>query len=289
MKSLKEVLDKNYMGRLDAMDIMFRKKMQQNAMGGARKSNAKGVSMEFSDFRDYVLGDDLRRVDWNSYGRFDRLYLKLFMEERQAAVNIFLDNSPSMAFYENKCLYSKLAAASIAYITLKNTDRLNLFAFCEAVNGRKKNCQSKNSFLQVVDFLDDLSCEEGETALGRALSEETSRGLPRGLSVIISDFFSKDGYKEAVKHLQSLQQEILLIQVLAKEEAEPAFSGNVRLIDRENGAGMDLEMNHSVMEAYRRTLHSFQTDMMEFCYKRGIRFLSLVDTMDVLKALSSVL
>ena len=106
MPKLMEVITKDFLSQLDQFAIKM-ESVLINGYSGARKSRAKGMSLEFSDFRPYSLGDDLRRIDWNSYGRFDKLFLKLFMEEKQGNVNIFLDNSMSMDDGEIRKIFIK--------------------------------------------------------------------------------------------------------------------------------------------------------------------------------------
>ena len=96
METLREALTKEYLKRLEEMAIRLKHRLSTDGYSGARRSMAKGSSLEFSDYREYAAGDDLRRVDWNGFARFGKLYLKLFLEEKQASVHVFLDCSRSM-------------------------------------------------------------------------------------------------------------------------------------------------------------------------------------------------
>ena len=118
MKDLKEALTKEYLAKLGAISIALRQKLSVNGYSGARRSSAKGSSLEFSDYRNYVAGDDLRRVDWNNYARFGKLYLKLFLEEKQGAVNVFLDVSGSMQ-QDDKFLTAKKMATFLHILDYK--------------------------------------------------------------------------------------------------------------------------------------------------------------------------
>ena len=91
MKTLQDVLTKEYLAKLGEVSLRLRHRLSMEGYAGNRRTMAKGSSLEFSDYREYMEGDDLRRVDWNGYARFGKLYLKLYLEEKQAAVNIFLD------------------------------------------------------------------------------------------------------------------------------------------------------------------------------------------------------
>lgn len=288
MKTCKEGLTKEYLASLEAFSMDIQRKMQSHSYSGARKSNAKGSSMEFSDFREYIHGDDLRRVDWNSYARFDRLFLKLFMEEKQASIHVFLDVSASMAEIEEKAFYSKMLAASLAYITLKNTDRFHLFACGEQIHARKTKVQSKNSFLNVVQFLDQLEYQSG-TKLTQAIRQATKEGLASGISIVLSDFFSEDGYQEAVKLLQYQKQTVILVQILAAEEEHPDFTGAIRLLDCESGAHLDLELTEAMILEYQKALKAYQNEMKEYCYQRGAKFVKLNIKMPILKGIYEII
>ena len=128
MKTLREALTKEYLKRLEEMAIRLKYRLSTDGYSGARRSMAKGSSLEFSDYREYAAGDDLRRVDWNGFARFGKLYLKLFLEEKQASVHVFLDCSRSME-QDGKFLAAKKLAASFAYVGLCGGDQVHLFVF----------------------------------------------------------------------------------------------------------------------------------------------------------------
>src|SRR3989475_10370524 len=117
------LLDPAFMARLDQLDVMSRK-LLAGKLKGERRSKRRGQSVEFADYRNYVVGDDLRFLDWNIYGRLDKLFLKLFLEEEDLHVYLLIDSSASMDFGDpSKLLYAKQIAASLAFIGLLNHDR----------------------------------------------------------------------------------------------------------------------------------------------------------------------
>src|SRR5450432_4374664 len=114
------LLDPSFMARLDQLDLISRK-ILAGKMKGERRSKQRGQSVEFADYRNYVVGDDLRFIDWNIYARLDRLFLKLFLEEEDLSLYILMDISKSCDYgTPNKALYLKKVAASLAYIGLVN-------------------------------------------------------------------------------------------------------------------------------------------------------------------------
>lgn len=265
MEDLKAIFTKEYIAKLERLSIGLTERLGAVGYSGGRKSSAKGSSLEFSDFREYIPGDDLRRVDWNGYGRFDKLYLKLFLEEKQAAVNLFLDTSKSMDF-GGKAVMAKALAASLAYIAAGGGDRTQIFAFGEKAGAQKLGITKKGQLAETLDFLDGLEPGGGTDYL-RAIRERS--GLGRGVSIILSDFLSEQAPWDAVKLLQEKKQEVYLLRILTPEEIEPQRGGMVRLVDSETGETRDLELSDHAVSAYKQALRQQESALREFCWQRG--------------------
>src|ERR687893_221849 len=139
------LLSTEFMARLDQLDVMSRK-LLAGKMKGERRSKRRGQSVEFADYRNYVVGDDLRFIDWNINARLDRLFLKLFLEEEDLALYVLLDVSKSCDYGEpNKAEYMKRVAAALGYIGLVNYNRVTIAAVADgvvadtrAMRGRRK-------------------------------------------------------------------------------------------------------------------------------------------------------
>src|SRR3989454_7410592 len=117
------LLDPSFMARLDQLDVISRK-LLAGKLKGERRSKRRGQSVEFADYRNYVIGDDLRFIDWNVYARLDRLFLKLFLEEEDLVLFVILDVSKSCDYGDpNKAMYLKQVAAALGYIGLVNYNR----------------------------------------------------------------------------------------------------------------------------------------------------------------------
>src|SRR5947208_10136361 len=122
------LLEPAFMARLDQLDVMSRK-LLAGKLKGERRSKRRGQSVEFADYRNYVVGDDLRFIDWNVYARLDRLFLKLFMEEEDLSLYVIMDVSKSCDFGDaKKALYIKRVAAALGYIGLVNYNRVTISA-----------------------------------------------------------------------------------------------------------------------------------------------------------------
>src|SRR5438034_10201124 len=127
------LLDPTFMSRLDQLDLISRK-LLTGKMKGERRSKRRGQSVEFADYRSYVVGDDLRFIDWNIYARLDKLFLQLFLEEEDLSLYVLLDVSKSCNYGEpNKAFYLRQVAASLAYIGLVNYNRVSIIAVADGV------------------------------------------------------------------------------------------------------------------------------------------------------------
>src|SRR5579859_272174 len=123
------LLDPDFLARLEQLELVSRK-IFLGHLHGERRSKRKGQSVEFADYRNYVVGDDLRFLDWNLYARLERLFIRLFMEEEDLHFSILIDNSLSMDFgTPTKLHYAKQIAAALGFIGLVNLDRVVVEAF----------------------------------------------------------------------------------------------------------------------------------------------------------------
>src|SRR2546423_2656655 len=150
------LLEPAFMARLDQLDVMSRK-LLAGKLKGERRSKRRGQSVEFADYRNYVVGDDLRFIDWNVYARLDRLFLKLFLEEEDLSLYVLVDVSKSCDYGNpNKAHYIKKVAASLGYIGLVNYNRVNIVALAEGVVAETGGMRGRRRVSQVIDFVSNL-------------------------------------------------------------------------------------------------------------------------------------
>lgn len=250
-------------------------------MSGGRKSNAKGNSVEFSDFREYQLGDDIRRIDWNAYGRFDKLYIKLFMEEKEGIFQIFLDTSKSMDFGKaNKGVCAARIAAALSYVVLENSDRLYLNLLKEARLECPKSYTGKQSFSKVIDYLENVKFEGAGDLLSGIHLKKFDR---RGMSVLISDGYCEN-MEEVFRYMKFKNQDIVFVHVLAPEEKNPFYEGTVNLIDSETAVEMRMTMSASALKTYKNSYQNFIRSMELLCKKYSAIYIpvSSDDSLDAL-------
>jgi len=269
---MEKVFDQEFYRKLEAITLKARMTINDGAAGG-RKSKAKGSSVEFSDFREYTPGDDFRRIDWNAYGRFDRLFLRLYMEEREALLNIFCDYSKSMDFGEkSKGVVALRIAGILTYLALNNLDRVVLNRLHGNAIVPSASYMGRSSFQRALQFL-----EAGDFAGNTRLAESIKRKdlKSRGISVVISDFFTTDSIDDLIKYLAFKKQQIILIQVLSEDELSPQLGGQVRLIDSETGEEMNLTITPRLLKAYEIKLKSLQMGIQASAKKYGGVFFNI--------------
>src|SRR6267154_1615708 len=147
------LLSPQFMARLDQLDVVSRK-LLAGKMKGERRSKRRGQSVEFADYRNYVVGDDLRFIDWNIYARLDKLFLKLFLEEEDLSLYILCDVSKSCDFGNpNKAFYIKQVAAALGYVGLVNYNRVTIAAMSDGIVAETGGLRGRKRVAQMLDFI----------------------------------------------------------------------------------------------------------------------------------------
>ena len=267
---MSEILfDKEFFQKLNTLKMSLDMRLSQG-MSGIRKSSAKGSSVEFSDFREYMLGDDIRRIDWNAYGRTDKLYIKQFMEEKEGIFNIFLDTSKSMEFGEKpKSVMALQLAAALSNIILGNLDRVYINEMKENSLTRGKGVTGVSAFPHILKELERMQFLGGTSLSQSVLKRPMQSG---GVSFIISDFLDQNGIEDAVKYLAYRKQTIVFIQILAREEVEVDYEGTVNMLDSETGKRLKITMSNAVIRQYKENLQAMQKDLQMLARKYGAAY-----------------
>jgi uncharacterized protein (DUF58 family) len=267
-----KIFDADFFKKLENISIKASMSMTEGTAGG-RKSKVKGSSVEFSDFREYSSGDDFRRIDWNAYGRFDKLFVKLFMEEREALINIFVDCSRSMDFGEkNKGAMALRISGILTYFALNNLDRVCINKVKGNTLQEAYSYMGKSMFKSALAFMEKTEFE-GSTILSEAIKKKDLKN--RGISIVISDFFTTGSIEEMIKYLAYKKQQIIFIQVLCEEELSPGFGGEVRLIDSETGEEVNISITPKLLKAYNSKLKAMSVVIKEEVKKYGGTFMQV--------------
>ena len=267
-RRLTELLDTEFMARLDSLDMLSRK-MLQGKLQGERRSKLRGQSVEFADHRRYVAGDDLRFVDWNIYGRLDQLFVKLFLEEQDLSVHVLIDTSGSQADGEPaKDRFARKLGAALGYLSLVNNNRVTVSCFADGVTGQLANMRGRSYLGQLAELLLSIDCE-GPSDFDKACKQVVSGRSGTGVMIVVSDFLFKEGYDAGLRRLIGRQYDLYAIQVLSPQELKPELSGDLKLIDSEDGDVAEITANAALLAFYRRTLNAYCEELKQFCTRRG--------------------
>lgn len=272
-------LNDAFFSRLETCALNLRSDLT-GFFGGKHLVKTYGQTVEFADYREYMLGDDIRRIDWNLYSRFEKYFLKLFTDERQMHTQIFLDCSASMGrVYPGKAAYAIAAAAALGFLSVHNTDKVSFKLMKE---NRAEDpygvLVGKKAFFRAIASLEETQFD-GETDIAAAVTG-CETGTRDGLTVIISDFLTDSNWKKAVDYLQYKKRQVLLLQILTPEELDPSYSGNVNLLDAEavdqfDSRNMRLKITSGMLAAYDEALRDFLADMKSFCSSRDTGYITV--------------
>ncbi len=257
------MLSDSFLKRLDALALRMRHPASGGS-GGLRRSRALGSSVEFSDFREYAAGDDIRRVDWNAYARFEKLFLKLFMEEQEQRVHLIVDASASMDFgkWEPACQL----AQTLGYLCLCGGDSVTVHTLGGGGERHTRPLRGRHCYPELSAFL------EGTRPQGRAMIETAVPAMRlaggRGASVLIGDLL--DGWEQAVLSLLYRKQETSVLQVWSAAEWDPQLEDAAELVDSETGERFLTAGGYEALRRYRETARAYVEEVSAFCRARGV-------------------
>lgn len=260
-----------FLAQLERLTLASRRAFR-GRVKGERRSPRKGQSVEFSDYRPYGIGDDLRYVDWNIYGRLDRLHVKLFVDEEDLCLHLLVDASNSMGFGRPAKLdYAVRLAAALGFVGLVNLERVGVGVLRSRLTEGLPPARGRGQFPALADFLTALR-PGGRTSLNDALSAYALRVREPGLAVVISDLLDPGGYEAGLRALLERRFEVHVIHLLAAEELNPTLAGDLRLHDSETGETLELSVDAEALRGYRERLHQFLERAESFCHAREIGY-----------------
>lgn len=266
------LLDPRFLKKLEGLSLVSRR-VFAGQMQGERRSPKHGASVEFADFREYAPGDDLRYVDWKAYGRLEKLFLKLFLEEEDLSLHLLIDTSRSMEFGAplSKADYARRVAAALGYVALSEYDRVSVAGFSQALGQVLPPTRGKPGVMPFFHFLQDRTPTGGGTNFGDALTRYAALAKGGGIAVVLSDFFDA-GYERGLKALLARRFQIVLIHVLDAEEVAPSLTGDLRLLDAETGEARDVSISPYLLSQYQAQLKTFCDGLHSFASRYGMDY-----------------
>ena len=266
------LLSSEFMARLDQLDLLSRK-MLAGKLKGERRSKRRGQSVEFADYRNYVIGDDLRFIDWNIYARLDRLFLKLFLEEEDLALYLLVDMSRSTDYGEpHKGTYLKQVAAALGYVGLVNYNRVSVTAFANGTIAETGALRGRTRVAQMIDFVAKLK-PQGAGNLAEACRRFALAHRNKGVCVILSDFFDKGGYEAGLRYVAGGKYDLFGVQVLSPQEIDPPLQGDLKLKDLEDGDLTEVSITQPLLKKYKQNLNAYCLAVKDYLTRRGATYL----------------
>jgi len=272
MPSPSDLFNEDFLRRLEHLRLATRRPVSGH-LRGVHRSRRTGSGMVFSDYRPYTPGDDTRNLDWGIYLRLDRLILRLFEEEADLPVYLFVDASASMAFGEpSKFDFARRVAAALAYLALLDHDRVSVVAWADGIARELPARRGKAQIWPAFRFLQALT-PTGGTSLQSALRGYFGGRRARGLVILLSDFLDRDGFAPAANFLRQFRHEVFAMHLLAPQEVRPELPEEVMLVDAETGVAATVHVTPSLIAAYREAQEAHGREIESVCRAGGWTYL----------------
>jgi uncharacterized protein (DUF58 family) len=280
-------LDISFLKELDRFNIVLKRRVLSKYQG-ERASHAEGQGLVFSDYKDYVPGDDFRAIDWKVYGRTDKFFIKRFEEERNMIVHIVVDASASMDYGRKitKFDYASMIGLGFAYMALKNNEKFNFSTFAESLNYLRAR-KGWNQLMNILATLEKLKVS-GKTELSKSFDEYKKYVRSKSFIVIISDFlYDLEEIKAVLGRFT--KHEVVVIQVLDPDERRLALYGDVILEDSELHTKLRTFISNRLMSNYRNKIEGHITAIKDVCEHLDHDFISVTTDNSIFDTFYAVL
>ena len=268
------VFDEAFLRQLDRLKVLMKQPVRGGLKGG-RRSVKRGQSVEFADYRDYSLGDDLRQLDWNVFARLEKLFVKLFVEEEDVTITFLVDASPSMAYGRpEKLLFAKRAAAALGYIGLASEDRVVVASLGGRGARRQVSLRGSGRVFRLLSTLSGIGPVEGSTDLPAAARHAAAMLSGRGVVVLLSDLLDPEA-ERVIRELAATGSDLIVLHLLSPQELDPPLQGDLRLVDAESGDSVDVTVDLATLDSYRARLSAWQDGLADLCAKRRASYVPL--------------
>lgn len=267
-----DLFDNSVLSRLERLRLNPLRRLTVRSRG-EHQTGKGGTSTEFSDYRDYVPGDDVKNVDWNIFSRLNRPYIKLYRHEEEMHVVLLIDASTSMQF-EGKLELAKQLAGACGLMGLMNSERVSVYA-CHHLGKSPEilpPCTGRVSLRRVLKFIENIQ-GGGDSPLESAVDSVLRTHRGRGVAVLLSDFLTPGDVNPALNSLYSAGLEIHAVQILSEQELHPDLTGDIRLLDSETGETLDISGAAELFGIYQDHLAWQELQLTADCQKRSGRFL----------------
>ncbi|MHC1686598.1 MAG: DUF58 domain-containing protein [Methanothrix sp.] len=277
-------MDTEFFKELERFSLLVKKRVS-TAYSGGRKSLRFGHGISPVGYREYRKGDDFKLIDWKAYARTEKLYIREHEEERSLVVHILLDGSGSMG-YEGKFAFASRLAAGFAYLATLENEKYALSLFCKRLYaGEPKRGRIK--LFQSIDELDKVQ-PHGGTNLKPVIDQFESLITTTSLVVLVSDFLGDtDEILSGIYRLS--RHDLVVIQVLAPEEVELRFGGDVKFVDAETRQPLVTRVTEGERKEYLRKLEEHNSRIRAACNQVGADFFSFRTDRPIFEAFTEML
>lgn len=271
------LFDGDFLRRLETLRLVSRR-LKPAGLQGEHRVRQRGSGMEFADYRPYVAGDDIRNVDWPTYLRLDKLLVRLFEEEGDLSIYLFLDASRSMAQGdEQRFLLARRLAAALGYIGLYNLDRVSVVAFAQGMRESLAELRGHRQVFRLFRFLTELQ-PAGSTDLARAVADFFAVPRRRGLVIPISDFL-EPSWAAGLRHIARLRHDALVLQMRSPEA--PDLPHQALVVDSETDVGRRLRVTPELLRRYAEAEAGHSRELEQTCRRYGFAYLEVASDQPV--------
>ena len=268
----KFAINEEFLQQVEALQVLLKNNIA-GLFGGNHQSKTYGSSCEFADYRDYIPGDDITKIDWNAYARFEKLYLKLYLDERQLHTRIYIDSSRSMDYGNSKKSDMALKiAATLAYLSISEMDKVSIYYIKNnKVHEVISSIVGKEAYYNQIGKLNDIEFSE-DCFLSDSILP-TKVGYGDGMSIILSDFLTDNNYEGAIDYLVGKRRDLFCFQILSKDEIKPNIRGKVHFFDSEDVNNQYRKnINRDISIAYNKALEYTINRIKNYCNARNANY-----------------
>ncbi len=271
------LLSPDFLKKLEALRF-YARRIHRSRSRGEHPAPARGMSLEFTDYRKYNPGDDFRYIDWNAFSRLERLFLKVFTAEEDIIIHLLIDVSGSMGTGRPpKLSYAAQLAMALAYVGLNNYDRVGAASFSQGVQGIAPPARGRSAISQLYRFFSALQ-SVGMTQFNESMSQFTARTGRPGLVFLLSDMLDEKGCNTGLGLLRHAGNDVVLVHLLADDDLNPEYAGPLLLTDSESRRRRNVLANRNLLETYGRRFNEFAEGIKNHCIKCGIEYHSVTSS-----------
>ena len=289
--TLEQLFDAEFLSALEHFQILVRR-VARGGRHAEHISRDKGAGIEFADYKPYVPGDDLRSVDWNIYRRLGRIFVKQFEERENLPLYLLIDRSKSMFIEQPPRMIAALRIGlALASISLGQHDSVGLYSCSDSLGVSVRSMSGGGRLMTFARHLAALD-EQGDTHLAEAIQQLGHLSMREGVLVVISDFFDPSGVEEVIASLNTCRHRLQLVQLVRRTDADPTaiegFDGDLRLLDCELGAAVDVTVTPALLTRYGQIYDEFNGELTRFAGDRGAGLVRLDTDADLIAQLGKL-